>query len=120
MSICALGMAREFRADGLAVNCLWPRTTIDTAAVRNLLGGEAITSHSRKPEIVADAAYWIFTQPSRECTGNFFIDDLIIEDNNIADLESYSVTPGAQLVEDFFVPGDTRLPKGGLTLSSLH
>lgn len=117
MSICALGMAEEFRSDGIAVNCLWPRTTIDTAAVRNLLGGEAVVSHSRTPEILADAAHWIFTQPSRECTGNFFIDDLIIEANNIADLASYNVTPGSQLIEDFFVPADTPLPKGGVELA---
>jgi citronellol/citronellal dehydrogenase len=120
MSICALGMAEEFRADGIAVNCLWPRTTIDTAAVRNLLGGEAIISQSRTPAILADAAHWIFTQPARTCTGNFFIDDLIIEANGIADLASYNVTPGSPLIEDFFVPDDTPKPKGVGKLLSLR
>ena len=80
MSMCTLGMAEEFRADGIAFNALWPRTIIATAAIGNLLGGEAAMARSRKPEIMADAAYAILTQPSRECTGNFFIDDEVLAD----------------------------------------
>ncbi|MFX1452699.1 MAG: SDR family oxidoreductase, partial [Promethearchaeota archaeon] len=80
MSMCVLGMAEEFRKDKIAVNALWPRTPIATAAVKNLLGGESAIKHSRTPEIVADAAYIILTKPSGECTGNFFIDeDILIE-----------------------------------------
>src|SRR5205085_4748523 len=75
MSLCVLGMAEEFRKQGVAVNALWPRTAIATAAVLNLLGGEQALNRSRAPEIMADAAYAILTRPSRECTGNFFIDD---------------------------------------------
>ncbi len=103
MSMCVLGMAGEFRAQGVAVNALWPRTTIATAAVRNLLGGEQMVSTSRKPEIIADAAHWILTQPSREHTGRFFIDDEVMEMAGVTDLSGYAVTPGAQLTPDFFV-----------------
>jgi citronellol/citronellal dehydrogenase len=78
MSMCTLGHSEEFRADGIAVNSLWPRTIIATAAVQNLLGGDEAMAKSRKPEIMADAAYEIFTRPSRECTGNFFIDDEVL------------------------------------------
>jgi citronellol/citronellal dehydrogenase len=78
MSMCTLGMAEEFRGDGIAFNALWPRTIVATAAVQNLLGGDAAMARSRKPEIMADAAHVILTQPSRECTGNFFIDDEVL------------------------------------------
>jgi citronellol/citronellal dehydrogenase len=78
MSMCTLGHSEEFRADGIAFNSLWPRTIIATAAVQNLLGGDEAMAKSRKPEIMADAAYEIFTRPSRECTGNFFIDDEVL------------------------------------------
>lgn len=105
MSMCVLGMSEEFREEGIAVNALWPRTAIATAAVRNLLGGETSIKHSRKPEIVADAAYYILTSPSRECTGNFFIDDEVLMENGITDLEKYSVVPGAKLIQDFFLYG---------------
>lgn len=105
MSMCVLGMAEEFRKEGIAVNALWPRTAIATAAVKNLLGGESAIEHSRKPEIVADAAYYIFTKPSRECTGNFFIDDEVLIENGITDLSGYSVVPGAKLYQDFFLYG---------------
>ena len=103
MSMCVLGMAEEFKKEGIAVNALWPRTPINTAAVRNLLGGRTAVKHSRKPEIVADAAYIILTRPSRECTGNFFIDDEVLIANGITDLEKYSVEPGAELYHDFFL-----------------
>ncbi|MFW9938294.1 MAG: SDR family oxidoreductase [Candidatus Thorarchaeota archaeon] len=103
MSMCVLGMAEEFRKDGIAVNALWPRTAIATAAVKNLLGGSAAVKHSRKPEIVADAAYFILTKPSKECTGNFFIDDEVLLENGITDLGKYSIEPGAKLIPDFFL-----------------
>lgn len=102
MSMCVLGMAGEFREQGIAVNALWPRTTIATSAVE-MLGGEELIMHSRKPEIMADAAYVILTKPSREFTGNFCVDDSVIEDEGITDLSSYSVNPGAELAPDFFV-----------------
>jgi len=105
MSMCVLGMAEEFKNDGIAVNALWPRTAIATAAVKNLLGGKAAFNHSRKPEIVADAAYLIITTPSRECTGNFFIDDEILIENGVTDLGKYSVIPGSKLISDFFLYG---------------
>ncbi|MFQ5982717.1 MAG: SDR family oxidoreductase [Woeseiaceae bacterium] len=103
MSMCVLGMAKEFREQGIAVNALWPRTTIATAAVRNLLGGEELARRSRKPEIVADAAHVILTKSSREFTGNFCIDDEVLESAGITDLSGYAVEPSAELVPDFFV-----------------
>jgi citronellol/citronellal dehydrogenase len=104
MSLCTLGMAAEFREDGIAVNSLWPLTVIDTAAVRNLLGGEAMARVSRRPEIVADAARAILVRPSRECTGNFFIDEEVLRAEGVADFTPYAVDPQAQLVADFFLP----------------
>ncbi|HEX9812459.1 MAG TPA: short chain dehydrogenase, partial [Burkholderiales bacterium] len=89
--------------DGIAVNALWPRTPIATAAVQNLLGGDAAIRGSRKPEIVADAAYAILTKDSRTCTGNFFIDDEVLKAEGVADLDRYAVTPGAPLLTDFFL-----------------
>ncbi len=103
MSMCVLGMAGELAADGIAVNALWPRTTIATAAVQNLLGGDEVVKGSRKPDIMADAAYIILTKPSREFTGQFCIDDETLASAGITDLESYSVVPGAKLLPDFFV-----------------
>jgi citronellol/citronellal dehydrogenase len=103
MSMCVLGMAEELRGQGVAVNALWPRTAIDTAAVRNLLGGAAAAQSCRKPEILADSAHWILTQSSREVTGNFFIDDEVLTNAGVTDLDQYAVTPGAQLMPDFFV-----------------
>jgi citronellol/citronellal dehydrogenase len=105
MSMCVLGMAEEFKKDNIAVNALWPRTAVATAAVQNLLGGDVAFKHTRKPEIVADAAYLILTMPSRECTGNFFIDDEVLIKNGITDLSIYSVVPGAKLIQDFFLYG---------------
>ncbi|MEJ2164152.1 MAG: NAD(P)-dependent oxidoreductase [Desulfobacterales bacterium] len=103
MSMCVLGMAEELRPRGIAVNALWPRTTIATSAVRNLLGGEEMVRASRKPEILADAAHAILTKPSRECTGNFFIDDILLQAEGITDLSGYAVDPNADLMPDFFV-----------------
>lgn len=102
MSMCVLGMAGEFREQGIAVNALWPRTTIATAAV-NMLGGDELMKHSRKPDIMADAAYAIFCKSSREFTGNFCIDDAVMEDEGITDLSGYAVNPEMQLAPDFFV-----------------
>ena len=103
MSLCVLGMAGEFRDAGIAVNALWPRTAIATAAVRNLLGGDDMVSRSRKPEIMADAAHVVLTRPSREVTGNFFVDDEVLESAGVTDLDQYAVTPGSPLMPDFFV-----------------
>jgi citronellol/citronellal dehydrogenase len=103
MSMCVLGMAGEFREKGVAVNALWPRTAIATAAVKNLLGGDDMVKRSRKPEIMADAAHFILTQPSREFTGNFCIDDEIMELAGVTDLTPYAVDPSLELMPDFFV-----------------
>jgi citronellol/citronellal dehydrogenase len=103
MSMCVLGMAAEFKGYGIGVNALWPRTAIDTAAVRNLLGGEAIANRSRTPEIIADAAWHILTKPSKECTGNFFVDDDVLKAAGITDLSGYAVDPTQELAPDFFV-----------------
>ena len=103
MSMCVLGMAEELKPRGIAVNALWPRTTIATAAVKNLLGGEEMVRASRKPEIMGDAAHAILTKPSRECTGNFFVDDAVLKAEGISDLSGYAVDPKAELMPDFFV-----------------
>jgi citronellol/citronellal dehydrogenase len=103
MSLCVLGMAAEFKQQGVAVNALWPRTTIATAAVKNLLGGDELIRQSRKPEMMGDAAYAILTRDSRECTGNFFVDDEVLTEAGVTNLDSYSVVPGAKLRPDFFV-----------------
>jgi citronellol/citronellal dehydrogenase len=103
MSMCVLGMSEELRKDGIAVNALWPRTPIATAAVQNLLGGEATIRGCRKPEIMADAAHVILPQDSRTCTGNFFIDDEVLAQAGVTDLAQYAVVPGAPLLKDFFL-----------------
>jgi citronellol/citronellal dehydrogenase len=105
MSLCVLGMAEEFRKDGIAVNALWPLTTIDTAAVRNLLGGTGMAQQSRTPEIIADAAYAILCRPARECTGNFFIDEEVLRAEGATDFARYAAgdTDGPYFA-DFFVP----------------
>jgi citronellol/citronellal dehydrogenase len=103
MSLCVLGMAGEFRKQGIAVNALWPRTTIATAAVKNLLGGDEMIRCSRTPEIMGDAAHAILTRPSREFTGNFCVDDEVLESIGVTDLSKYAVEPGAKLFPDFFV-----------------
>ena len=103
MSMCVLGMAAELADQGIAVNALWPRTTIDTAAIRNLLGGDAMAKRSRTPAIIADAAWHILTSPSRERTGNFFIDDDVLAEAGITDLSHYAVDPTQELAPDFFI-----------------
>jgi citronellol/citronellal dehydrogenase len=103
MSFFAFAMAEEFRGDGIAFNCLWPRTAIATAAVGNLLGGDEAMKRCRKPEIMADAAHAILCRPSRECTGHFFIDDEVLSENGVTDLSPYAVSPGHDLLPDFFV-----------------
>ena len=103
MSMMTIGWAREFRKDRIAANSLWPRTTIDTAAVRNLLGGEMLAKMSRKPEILADAAGYILQQPSGACTGNLCMDEQVLAKEGITDLEKYAVVPGSQLYNDLFV-----------------
>jgi len=108
MSMCVLGMAGEFRELGIAVNALWPRTTIATAAV-HMLGGDELMMHSRKPVIMADAAYVILTRPGREFTGNFCIDDAVLEDEGVTDLSHYANNPDLPLAPDFFVePKETQ------------
>ena len=97
MSMCVLGMAAEFKEQGVAVNALWPRTAIATAAVKNLLGGDEMIKHSRKPDIMADAAYIILTKKSSTFTGQFCIDDEILIDAGMENLEQYSVEPGVDL-----------------------
>jgi len=106
MSMCTLGMSAEFAQDGVAVNSLWPVTAIDTAAVRNLLGGAPVAAMSRSPAIVADAAYAIFNRPSREATGNFYIDEEVLRAEGVTDFSKYA--PGAKgpLAGDFFVPDE--------------
>lgn len=102
MSMCVLGMAEEFRAQGVAVNALWPRTIIATAAVMNLLGGQEAIRKSRKPEIMADAAHAIFTRPARECSGNFFTDEEVLRAAGSADFRNYAMSPDAELIPDLF------------------
>ena len=103
MSMCVLGMAEELRSEGIAVNALWPRTVIATSAVRNLLGGDDAMRGARSPEIMADAAHAILTKPSREVTGNFFIDEDVLRAEGVTDLGKYQMVPGAELLPDFFV-----------------
>lgn len=103
MSLCVLGMAAEFRQSGVAVNALWPKTVIATAAVRNLLGGEAVMARARQPAIMADAAQWILTQPSRDCTGRFFVDEEVLRGAGLSDFTRYAVDPDAELLPDFFL-----------------
>lgn len=103
MSLCTLGQAAELKKFGIAVNSLWPETAIDTSAIRNLLGGDQSVQASRKPEIVADAAYWIFNQPAAACSGNFFIDSAVLTAAGETDLSKYAVDPAATLLPDFFL-----------------
>jgi citronellol/citronellal dehydrogenase len=112
MSLVVLGLTGELRRQGIAVNALWPRTTIATAAVKNLLGGEMLMRRSRTPEILADAAYRIFAKPAREFTGNFLIDDTFLADEGVTDFDQYRVDSTQSLQEDFFVPADTPPPAG--------
>ncbi|MEM7506216.1 MAG: NAD(P)-dependent oxidoreductase [Pseudomonadota bacterium] len=108
MSALSVGWAAEFESK-IAVNCLWPRTTIDTAAVRNLLGGEAVANASRTSEIMGDAAVAILTKDT-DFSGWFCLDDLVLAAEGVSDFTPYSVTPGAELQEDFFVPSSAPEP----------
>ena len=118
MSMCVLGLSAELKGAGIAVNALWPRTTIATAAVGNLLGGDAMMRASRTPEIMGDAAYVIFTRPSREFTGKFCIDDKILHASGVRDFDRYRVDPTVPLASDFFVPDDD-LPPPGVNVAPL-
>ena len=112
MSLVALGLAGELGAAGIAVNALWPRTTIATAAIKNLLGGERVMRMSRRPEIMAEAAYRIFHKPAKTFTGNFLIDDSFLAGEGVADFEQYRVDPGQPLAPTFFVPDAPPPPPG--------
>jgi citronellol/citronellal dehydrogenase len=103
MSLCVLGMAAEFKKDGVAANALWPRTAIATAAIEYELGGKSILKHCRTVDIVADAAHAILTRSSRACSGNFFIDDQVLAEEGKTDLAGYAVQPGQPLLLDFFL-----------------
>jgi citronellol/citronellal dehydrogenase len=103
MTLCALGLAAEFAADGIASNALWPRTLIATAAVQNLLGGEAAMARARRPELYADAAYAVITKPSRECTGNAFLCEDVLAAEGVTDFDRYAYQPGVEPQVDMFV-----------------
>ncbi len=111
MSLCVLGLSAELKKDGIAVNALWPRTTIATAAIANIVGGADMMRTSRKPEILADAAHMIFTTPSRELTGQFLIDDTFLTSRSITDLDQYRVDPTRDMTPDFFVPASSLPPQ---------
>jgi citronellol/citronellal dehydrogenase len=115
MSLVVLGLAGELRGK-VAVNALWPRTTIATAAIKNLLGGDAIMRQSRTPEILAEAAYRIFHKP-RSFTGNFLIDDTFLASEGVGNIDQYRVDPSQPLQVDFFVP-DSSPPPNGVTLGA--
>ena len=112
MSMCVLGMAEEFREDGIAFNALWPRTGIATAAIQFALAGEEGMKACRTPEIMADAAHAIFEKPSREFTGNFLIDDSFLYAEGERDFDKYRVDPTTKLMPDFFVPESSKPPPG--------
>jgi len=118
MSMCTLGMAEELKGQRIAVNSLWPLTTIDTAAVRNVLGGDSLARVSRKPEIMADAAVEILNRPSTACTGNFFIDEEVLREAGVTDFSAYANDPNSPLAPDFFVPDD-RVAKSPTKLTPL-
>src|ERR1700733_11822354 len=110
MSLVVLGLAGELRGKGIAVNALWPRTVIATAAVNNLLGGSALMHQARKPDIMADAAYAVFARPSRDFTGRFLIDDTFLAQQGVNDFTHYRVDAAQQPARDFFVPDDIAPP----------
>jgi len=112
MSLVALGLAGELRPKGIAVNALWPRTTIATAAIRNLLGGDEVMRRSRTPDILADAAHAIFGKPAKAFTGNFLIDDTFLAGEGVTDFARYRVDASEPLQSDFFVPDDIPPPPG--------
>lgn len=113
MSLCVLGLADELRSEGIAVNALWPRTTIATAAVKNILGGDKLMRMSRSADIVADAAHLVFMQPARAFSGHFLIDDTFLyEKGGVTDFEKYRIDKSVPLAPDFFVPADSVPPPG--------
>ena len=112
MSMCVLGMAAEFKDDGVAFNALWPRTGIATAAIQFALGGEAGMRQCRAPEIMADAAHAVFEKPARDFSGNFLIDDSFLYAEGVRDFDRYRVDPTQPLMPDFFVPADAPPPPG--------
>ena len=112
MSMCVLGMAAEFKDDGVAFNALWPRTGIATAAIEFALGGEEAMRSCRTPEIMADAAHAIFEKPARDFSGNFLIDDSFLYAEGVRDFDQYRVDPTRALMPDFFVPADNPPPPG--------
>ena len=107
MSQCVLGMAEEFKKEGIAVNALWPHSVIATAAISNVVAGEEAFPHCRKPEILADAAYLILSKKASEYTGNFCIDDVLLNQNGTTDFNKYRIDNNEPLWKDFFVPEDT-------------
>ena len=107
MSQCVLGMAEEFKKEGIAVNALWPHSVIATAAISNIVAGEEAFPHCRKPEILADAAYLILSRKASEYTGNFCIDDVLLNQNGTTDFNKYRIDNNEPLWKDFFVPDDT-------------
>ncbi len=118
MSECVLGMSAEFQDQGVAVNALWPRTGIATAAIRYALGTEESMRTCRSPDIMADAAHVIFTKPSGEFTGHFCIDDILLYENGVREFDHYRVDPTYNLMPDFFVP-DNCPPPPGVTLKAV-
>jgi len=114
MSLCVLGMAEEFKKDGVAVNALWPRTAIATAAIKNILGGEQTINISRYPSIMADAAHVILTKNSKKFSGNFCLDDNVLADNGVTDFSVYANVPFNKLAPDFFVPEDVPPPENSI------
>ena len=110
MSLVVLGLAGELRPKGVAVNALWPRTTIATSAIKNLLGGEVIMRASRTADILADAAHMIFLKDAKSFSGNFLIDDTFLFENGVKDFDRYRVDPTVDLAPDFFVPEDSHPP----------
>src|SRR6266705_5686768 len=117
MSLVVLGLAGELREKGIAVNALWPRTTIATAAIKNLLGGEQVMRMSRTPEIMADAAHAIFLKPAKSFTGHFLIDDTFLAGEGVTDFEKYRAAPGEPLAGTFFVPDGDPQPPPGVTVT---
>jgi citronellol/citronellal dehydrogenase len=118
MSLVVLGLAGELRSKGIAVNALWPRTIIATAAVQNLLGGDAMIRQARKPDIMADSAYAVFSTPARELTGRFLIDDNFLAERGVSDFDRYRVDPTQPLARDFFVPDEIPAPQNVQTIES--
>ena len=119
MSLCVLGLSEELKRDGIAVNALWPRTTIATAAIQNILGGDRLMQMSRTPDILADAAHLLFQQPAKSFTGHFLIDDTFLHEvGGIKDFDHYRIDKTKPLAPDFFVPAES-VPPPGVKLARL-